>query len=132
MLASSRTNIQKGDEKARENVHWNNDNYRPDKSTKLINELYQRLENKKSTQTRDKSFNSVTKRDRVAEVSGWGINASAKLAAEFSTEGTGSKENMQRLLDETKLRPRGMEWISFPNDLDLFSMNKGRFKDKFP
>jgi len=99
MLASSRTTIQKGDEKARENVHWNNDNYRPDKSTKLINELYQRLENKKSTQTRDKSFNSVTKRDRVAEVSGWGINASAKLAAEFSTEGTGSKENIERLLD---------------------------------
>lgn len=86
ILAFARTTIQKGDEMAWENFLWNNDNYRPDKSSKSLNELYEKLD-KKNQQKLASSFNNTTKWEAGLEGSGWAQSSVRNWPPNFPTKG---------------------------------------------
>jgi len=61
MIQFSRATIQKGDENAWENnVFWNHDNYRPDVSARIVNEIYNKLDTE-SQQKFNSSFTDLKK-----------------------------------------------------------------------
>ena len=128
MIQFSRTTIQKGDEKAWENVFWNDDNYRPDQSSKTLNELYKNLDQESQSKL-SSSFSSSNKVNSKIGGSGWGVKVKTNIAADFSRAGTDSKENLERLFDESKER---VEWdgLKFvPKQMELYAMNLARLKN---
>jgi len=129
MLEFSRTTIEKGDKESWENVFWNGDNYRPDQSAKTISDLHKKLD--KDIQSKlESSFANTNKMEADVGGSGWGVSVNAKLAADISKGGSHSQENLEKLLDEAKDR---VEWDGakfVPKEMELYSMNMARLRDK--
>ena len=44
LLVSSRTNIKEQNDQMWDSVFWNDDNYRPDKTTQTMNDIYKKLD----------------------------------------------------------------------------------------
>jgi len=130
MIQFGRTIIKKGDEKAWENnVFWNHDNYRPDLSTKILNDVYKKLD----TEKQEKLASSFSNTNKGAyEISGSFLDifsGSAKATADFSREGFDTKETIEKFLSEARDR---VEWdgVKFiPKEMELYSINMARLKN---
>jgi hypothetical protein len=64
LLVSSRTTIKDQSDKMWDSVFWNDDNYRPDKTTKTLNEIL----NKLVTETQKKLADMFQKAEKPAEI----------------------------------------------------------------
>ena len=136
LLEFSSASIKKGDEKAWENVLWDNDNYRPDKSTKSLNDLYKKL----NTEDQEKLVSTYTNAYKLdGEGSGKssgivgkvvGVEARVKLAGDFSRAGTESKDNLEKLFYESKDH---VEWDGtkfVPKEMELSRINLAKLRDR--
>ena len=129
MLEFSRTTIEKGDEKAWERVFWNDDNYRPDQTSKTLNDLYTKLDEKSQNKLASE-FKNTNKVEYGGGLTAWGITANSKFEADFSREGKYSQANLEKLLYEAKDR---VEWDGskfVPKQMELYSMNMTTLRDK--
>lgn len=131
MLQFSRDIILKGDEKAWQNVFWNQDNYRPDMTARIVTDAYNKLDgvNKKKFVS---AFTNTNKIGYEAGMSALGgiISANAGAHADFSREGMESKESLETFLKESKNK---VEWdgIKFvPKQMELYSISMARLKNK--
>jgi len=130
MLRFAHVTIQKGDEMAWENnVFWNQDNYRPDQSAKIVNDIYNKLDTE-SQKKFHSSFSNTKKVDH--EISGSlfdYLTGSSKVTADFSREGLETKESMDTFLNEIRDR---VEWdgVKFvPKQMELYAINVARLKN---
>jgi len=83
MLEFSHVTIKRGDAKAWENVFWNEDNYRPDKSAKTMSELHKTL-NQENQKKLESSFTNTNKVEGEVGGGGWGISVNGKLATDLT------------------------------------------------
>jgi len=129
MLEFSRTTIQKGDEGAWENVFWNEDNYRPDKSARTLSDIHKTLDQ----ENKNKLESAVTSRNKIdveAGVNAWAVGAHAKFGKESSGGGSSNQENIAKLLNDAKDR---VEWDGekfVPKEMTLYSFNIAKLTDK--
>ncbi len=129
MLEFSRTTIQKGDEGAWENVFWNEDNYRPDKSARTLSDIHKTLDQ----ENKNKLESAVTSRNKIdveAGVNAWSVGAHAKFGKESSGGGSSNQENIAKLLNDAKDR---VEWDGekfVPKEMTLYSFNIAKLTDK--
>jgi len=131
MIQFSRATIQRGDEEAwKNNVFWNQDNYRPDLSTRIVNDIYKKLD----TENQNKLASAFSNTNKVGyetdgsilDLGSWG----AKVSADFSREGFETKESLNKFLNEVKDR---VEWdgVKFlPKQMELYEVNIARLKKK--
>jgi hypothetical protein len=64
LLVTSRTTIKEQSDKIWDSVFWNEDNYRPDKTTKTLNEILNKLD----TETQKKLADMFQKAERLSEI----------------------------------------------------------------
>ena len=102
MLVSSRTTIKEQSDQMWESVFWNDDNYRPDKTTKTWQEIYN-LQNNETQRTMTDAFSDTKKfeREKSVELAGVG-GASKALKIDKSKTGSHSEEAIDKLWQESK------------------------------
>ena len=128
LLQFSRATIAAGDAKAWESLFWNNDNYRPDKVSKTLNDVYSLMDTdaKKSMSS---EFTDTKKVGVDASFSGFGAEASVKVNTDFSKAGSLSTSDAAKLLKEAK---SSVEWNGekfVPKQMSLSKMNMARLSD---
>ena len=129
LLVSSRITIKSQSDELWDSVFWNEDNYRPDKIAKSLNDVYK----KSDEEDRKKligSFSNTNKFALGAEVSVPAVvDVKAKLDTDFSRSGDSSSESFHRLLQEMK---DNVQWDGEkfePKPLQLSRINLGRLRD---
>jgi len=130
MIQFSRSTIQKGDEKAWEkNVFWNQDNYRPDQSARIVNEIYNKLD----TENQQKLYSSfVNSNKEEHEASGSFLDflsAGVKVTSDIYKEGFDNKESLETFMNEARDR---VEWdgVKFvPKQMELYGIDMSRLKN---
>lgn len=130
MLGFSNVTISKQNEKMWESVFWDDEKYRPDKSTKMLNEIYQKLDNQ-NKQKMIEAFN-----DNKNESTKVFYSIISNGVEENSSEENVLTEDFQKLYDESK---NYVEWSGqafIPKSLNLSKINLGNllgtqsFKDR--
>ncbi|XP_046462426.1 uncharacterized protein LOC124208629 [Daphnia pulex] len=129
LLISSRTVIKEQSDKMWDSVFWNEDNYRPDKTTKTLNEIFKKLDTE-SQKKMSETYNNNKK------VSGGGkvgflrlFSGEAKLNNEFSRHGSTTKEDIEKFYEESKDH---VEWDGekfSPKPLSLSRINLVQLRD---
>jgi hypothetical protein len=144
LLITSRTTIKEQSDKMWESVFWNEDNYRPDKTTKTLNEILDKLDTENQKKLADLfqkaerqseknenriqhnyDANSWTEVDRISST------ISGKLAndSDSSRRGESSKEDVEKLLQESR---NHVQWDGekfVPKPMQLSRINLGKFRD---
>lgn len=129
ILVASRLTLKKESDNLWNSVFWNDDNYRPDKISKTVNEIYLKLD-KENQRKMTNSF----KNDRKFEHDVGGdflslFSAESSIKIDVSSSGTNSEEDMERLFTEAK---EHVEWNGekfVPKPLSLSRINLGKFRD---
>ena len=148
LLVTSRTTIK---DKMWDSVFWNEDNYRPDKTTKTLNEILDKLDTENQKKLADLfqkaerqseknenriqhnyDANSWTEVDRISST------ISGKLAndSDSSRPGESSKEDVEKLLQESRNQVQwdGEKFVPKPMQLSRINLDKLRdsqsFKDR--
>jgi hypothetical protein len=85
LLVTSRTTITKQSDKMWDSVFWNDDNYRPDKTTKTLNEIFNKLD----TETQKKLADMFQKAERQSEIT-------EKLTSSNNDEESRREEQLRR------------------------------------
>jgi len=101
MLVSSREIIKDQSDAMWESVFWDDDNYRPDKTTKEWQEVY----DAESTETQKKmsdAFKNTHKWEKEMSIGVEGTSASKKLGLDTSKEGSHSEEYYDKLWAESR------------------------------
>ena len=101
MLVSSRTTIKEQSDQMWESVFWNDDNYRPDKTTKTWTDLYNSQSSEVQTKMAE-AFKDTNKFDLEASGGGLVYKFSAKVGFDFSREGSSNEEFLEKLWQESK------------------------------
>jgi hypothetical protein len=129
LLDPSRTIIKEVGDKNWESVYWNPDNYRPDVTTKALNEVYIKLD-KEAQKKMAEEFSSSNKAsaDFTAKVPVF-LDAKAKLDLDFSRAGKNSKEENEKFIQEAK---NNVEWNGtkfVPKPMILSRLNLAKLRD---
>jgi hypothetical protein len=112
-----------------DSVFWNEDNYRPDKTTKTLNEIFKKLETesqKKMSETYDN--NNKVGGEKQAAFLGL-FSGKAKFNTEFSRHGSTTKEDIEKFYEESKDH---VEWDGekfSPKPLSLSRINLAQLRD---
>ena len=149
LLITSRTTIKEQNDKMWDSVFWNDDNYRPDKTTKTLNEILNKLD----TETQKKLVNLFQKAERQSgiklhlndgknekriqhnyDANSWtdvdkiSSTISGKLAND-SLQVESLKEDVEKLLQQSRNHVQwdGEEFV--PKPLQLSRINLGKFRD---
>jgi hypothetical protein len=129
LLVSSRTIIRDQSDKMWDSVFWNEDNYRPDKTTKTLNDIYNKLEN----QDQKKFINSFQNTDKNGFSIGGGIETigtfETKFENEISRHGSTTKEAINKLLKESKDNAQWDGEKFVPKPLQLSKINLANLRD---
>jgi hypothetical protein len=110
LLVTSRTTIKDQSDKMWDSVFWNEENYRPDKTTKTLNEILNKLDTETQTKLADMfqkaekqseklgklTSNSKEKR-REEQLRNININEKWKLAKNYSDEENKNLENKEKI-----------------------------------
>jgi hypothetical protein len=153
LLITSRTTIKEQNDKMWDSVFWNDDNYRPDKTTKNLNEILNKLD----TETQKKLANLFQRAERQSgikftlndgknekriqhnyDANSWtkvdkiSSTISGKLANTsdtFSLRVESLKEDVEKLLRESRNHVQfdGEKFV--PKPLQLSRINLGKFRD---
>ena len=130
MLFSSRLTIKEESDRMWGSVFWNDDNYRPDKTTKTLNSIYQKLDNESRTRMTD-AFENNAKAGLGAETSFMKLfTARADLKAEYSSQESKLTEDVARLYQE---RRDDVHWGGekfAPKPLSLARINLSKLRDR--
>ena len=132
LLFSSRLTIKEESNRMWGSVFWNDDNYRPDKTTKTLNSIYQKLDNESRTRmTVRHLFENNAKAGLGAETSFMKLfTARADLKAEYSSQESKLTEDVARLYQE---RRDDVHWDGekfAPKPLSLARINLSKLRDR--
>jgi hypothetical protein len=129
LLVSSRTTIKEQSDKMWDSVFWNDDNYRPDKTTKTMNDIYNKLDKEDQKKLID-TFQNTNTFEFGAGASVLGITSfKTKFKKELSRHGSTTKEDINKLLQESKNHG---EWDGekfVPKALALSRVNLAKLRD---
>ena len=130
LLFSSRLTIKEESDRMWGSVFWNDDNYRPDKTTKTLNSIYQKLDNESRTRMAD-AFENNAKAGLGADTSFLKLfMARADLKAEYSSQESKLTEDVARLYQE---RRDDVHWDGekfAPKPLSLARINLSKLRDR--
>ena len=102
LLVSSRTTIKDESDKMWDSVFWNDDNYRPDKTTKTFNEIYSKLDTETQSKMKDE-FSDENSKEFSASVSAAILGSmSASMKEDIKKSGMTEKEYLAKLFQESK------------------------------
>ena len=129
LLEPSRTIIKEVGDKNWESVYWNPDNYRPDVTTKALNDVY----SKSDKETQQKLIDEWTNTNKFGAEYGVGIEGIAevktKLDTDFSRSGKNTKEDLQKFMQESK---NNVQWDGskfVPKPMTLSRLNLAKLRD---
>ena len=128
LLITSRTTIQNSSDKMWESVFWNDDNYRPDKATKTLNEIYTNMK-KEDQKKLAESYANTNKVGVSTAVRLPSISVAGSVDTDFSRQGSNSSEELSKLYKESKDH---VEWDGekfVPKPMELFRINLANFRD---
>ncbi|XP_046654273.1 uncharacterized protein LOC124345613 [Daphnia pulicaria] len=129
LLVSSRNIIKEQSDKMWDSVFWNEDNYRPDKTSKTMNDIYNKLDKEEQKKLID-TFQNTNTFEFGAGVSILGITSfKTKFKKELSRHGSTTKEDINKLLQESKNHG---EWDGekfVPKPLALSRVNLAKLRD---
>ncbi|KZS16600.1 Uncharacterized protein APZ42_017143 [Daphnia magna] len=129
LLVSSRTTIKEQSDKMWESVFWNEDNYRPDKTTKTLNKMYNKLDTDNQKKLAD-SYQNANKVGGKVEVKILEIfSASGEFNKDLADQGIMTKEDLDKIHQESRDHVvwDGKKFI--PKPLALSRINLSRLKD---
>jgi hypothetical protein len=128
-LVSSRTIIKEQSDKMWDSVFWNDDNYRPDKTTKTMNDIYKKLDKEDQKKLID-TFQNTNTFEYGAGGSVVGIGSfESRFKTELSRHGSTTKEDINKLFQESKNHG---EWDGekfVPKPLALSRVNLAKLRD---
>ena len=129
LLNFTQVTIQKGDNMTWGSVFWNEDNYRPDKTSKTINDIYSKLDN----EAKKKLVTLFTNTDQFDAGGSIGYDKLLKVDAQFKTDlsrsGSMSMNDVDKLLTEC-INSIGWDGVKFlPKQMKLFRINLARLSD---
>ena len=128
LLAPSRTIIKEQSDTMWESVFWDDDNYRPDKTTKTWNEIYNKLD----TKNRKKLVSSFQNADKFAgggSVGNLFLNFKLNINGASTNSGGSTDESLDKLFKESK---DTVEWSGekfVPKPLALSRVNLAKLRD---
>jgi hypothetical protein len=129
LLISSRAVIKEQSDKMWDSVFWNEDNYRPDKTIKTLNEIFKKLD----TESQKNMAETYEKNNEIiggGEAQFLGLfSAKANFNKEFSRHGSPSKEDLEKFYQESKDH---VEWDGekfVPKPLQLGRINLAQLRD---
>ena len=129
LLVSSRTIIKDQSDKMWDSVFWNEDNYRPDKTTKTLNDIYRKLD-KEDQKKLINTFQNTNSFEYGAGGSVVGIGSfETRFKTELSRHGSTTNEDINKLFQESK--DHG-EWDGekfVPKPLKLSRINLSKLRD---
>lgn len=128
LLFSSRKIMTKSNDKIWQSVFWNDDNYRPDKATKTLNEWHSKMD-KEDKKKLEESFSNTNKLAVATDVKTPGVKVAASVDSDFSRQGANSNEELSKLYQESKDH---VEWdgVKFvPKPMKLSRVNMAKFND---
>ena len=102
LLVSSRTTIKDESDKMWDSVFWNDDNFRPDKTTKTFNEIYSKLDTETQTKMRDE-FSNESSKEFSASVSAAILGSlSTSMKEDIKRSGMSEQDYLNKLFQECK------------------------------
>jgi len=102
LLVSSRTTIKDESDKMWDSVFWNEDNFRPDKTTNTFNEIYSKLDKETQTKMRDE-FSNESSTEFSASVSAAILGSlSTSMKEEIKRSGMSERDYLDKLFQESK------------------------------
>ena len=102
LLVSSRTTIKDESDKMWDSVFWNDDNFRPDKTTKTFNEIYSKLDTETQTKMRDE-FSNESSKEFSASVSAAILGSlSTSMKEDIKRSGMSERDYLNKLFQECK------------------------------
>ena len=131
LLVSSRMIIKEQSDKMWDSVFWNDDNYRPDKTTKEWNEIYKKLDKEKQAALVDVfKFDGNLEAEVSFKLLGGLASFTPKLAGSISTDKSLSNETLDRLYQASK---NSVSWNGekfVPKQLSLARVNLAKLRDQ--
>ncbi len=129
LLVSSRTTIKEQSDKMWDSVFWNDDNYRPDKTTKTMNDIYKKLDK----EDQKKLIDTFQTRLGFEFGAGGSVTGIASFESRFKTElsrhGSTTKEAINKLLQESKNHGEWEGEKFVPKPLALSRVNLAQLRD---
>jgi hypothetical protein len=128
LLISSRKIISQSNDKIWQSVFWNDDNYRPDKATKTLNEWHRKMD-KENQMKLEESYTNTKKLAFATDVKTPGVKVAASVDSDFSRQGANASEELSKLYQESKDH---VEWdgVKFvPKPMKLSRVNMAKFND---
>jgi hypothetical protein len=129
LLVSSRTTIKEQSDKMWDSVFWNDDNYRPDKTTKTMNDIYKKLDK----EDQKKLINTFQNTNTFEFGAGGGVVGIGSFESRFKTEisrhGSTTKEDINKLFQESKNHGEWEGEKFVPKPLALSRVNLAKLRD---
>ncbi len=131
LLVSSRVTIKEQKDEMWKSVFWNEDNYRPDKTTRTLNSIYEKLDKENQRRMAD-SFQESKRMGMSTEVNLYHsiISGKVNLNEELSSSVSTLKSDVDKLYQESK---KNVEWDGekfVPKPLSLAKINLSKLRDR--
>ena len=130
LLVSSRLTIKDQSDKMWDSVFWNDDNYRPDRTSKTLNSIYEKMD----VESQKRMADAFQNEGKIGLNFGANflkfISTKAEFNAEFSSQGSQLKEDLARLYRESK---DDVQWDGekfSPKPLSLARINLSKLRDR--
>jgi len=131
LLESAKVSIEEQSEKMWDSVFWNDDNYRPDKTAKTLNEIYHKVDdNQKRNLLKAINDKNLTKGDGFIGLKPLNLGVSLDLTWQNERGEKYSQENLTRLIQEAKETViwEGEKFV--PKQMNLSRINLAKLKNK--
>jgi hypothetical protein len=112
-----------------QSVFWNDDNYRPDKTTQTMNDIYKKLDKEEKKLFIDTFQNTDIKEAGLSTSFLEMVSTSATIKNEISRHGSTTKDDINKLFQESK---ENVQWdgVKFvPKPLSLSRINLAKLRD---
>jgi hypothetical protein len=138
LLVTSGMTVTKTSDKMWDSVFWNEDNYRPDKTTKTLNEIVNKLDaetQKKLTDIFQKTEKQSGLEDKFDSIDKEIKRISSIISGKMATNSDSSrrveilKEEVEKLLQESRDHVQWDGEIFVPKPLQLSRINLDKFRD---
>jgi hypothetical protein len=131
LLVASRLTIKEQSDKMWDSVFWNEDNYRPDKTTQEWNEIYNALDKEKQAALVEAfKFDGKLDAELSVKLIAGLVSFNPKLAASLSIDKSSNKESLDRLYQASK---NSVSWNGekfVPKPLSLAKINLAKLRDQ--
>jgi hypothetical protein len=132
-LFTSRTTIKEQNDTTWDSVYWNDESYRPDKTSKTLNDLHNKLDRESQKKLID-TYQNVNKTENGGETDFLTLFlGKSKFNVEFSRHGPTTKEGIEKFYQESKdyVQWEGDEFVHKPLALSKINLSQLRDRQSF-